>query len=111
MSEHHTPFSQGTIVGILKDMTTCIKEILLSGRNVKIPDLAIFSVGIKNKKGGAASAKDFTATGNIDGVKLRSRATGTLTGKSLDINAVLKRATLTTKPSSSGDGEGDGDNG
>lgn len=111
MSEHHTPFSPGVILGILKDMTACIKEILLSGRNVKLPDLAIFSVGIKNKPGGAASSEDFTASGNIDGVKLRARATGSLTGKSLDISATLKRATLLTNGTVTIDNGGSGQGG
>lgn len=50
MSNHNTPFSAGAIKGMLTDMIGCIKEILLQGKNVKLPDLAIFSIGIKNKR-------------------------------------------------------------
>ena len=52
MSNHNSPYSKGVIKGLLTDMISCIKELLLEGKNVKVDDLAIFSLGIKNKKGG-----------------------------------------------------------
>lgn len=51
MSTHNTPFSTGAIHGMLKDMVNCIKELLMDGKNVKIDDLGIFSVGIRSKGG------------------------------------------------------------
>ena len=42
MSKHNTPFSPGVIKGVLADMVTCIKELILDGKNVKLDDLAIF---------------------------------------------------------------------
>jgi hypothetical protein len=83
-------------------MVNCIKELLLEGKNVKIDDLAIFSLGIKNR-GGANTEKDFTVTGNIKGVKLRARATGELVTKNLNLEATLKKATATTKANNSDD--------
>ena len=95
MSSHNTPFSKGAVKGMLTDMVGCIKELLLEGKNVKIADLAIFSLGIKNN-GGANNADDFSVTKNIRGVKLRARATGELITKSLNLEASLKKATATT---------------
>jgi hypothetical protein len=66
---------------------------LLEGKNVRIDDLAIFSVGIVNKAG-AEEPEDFTISANIEGVKLNSRATGTLSNKQLNLAATLKRASL-----------------
>ena len=88
-------------------MIGCIKELLLEGKNVKIDDLAIFSLGIKNKKGGATTEEEFSISKNINGVKLRARATGTLLAKSLNLEATLKKASAvagasTTSPTSSG---------
>ena len=104
MSSHNSPFSKGVIKGLLTDMVNCIKELLLEGKNVKIDDLAIFSIGIKNAKGGADSEEDFTVSKNVQSVKLRSRATGILVAKSLNLSASLKRATaLTTSQSTSDD--------
>ena len=96
MANHNTPFSKGAIKGMLTDMVGCIKELLLEGKNVKIADLAIFSLGIKNN-GGAASEDTFSVSKNIKGVKLRARATGELTTTSLNLEATLKKASATTK--------------
>lgn len=112
MSHHHSPYSKGVIKGLLTDMIGCIKELLLEGKNVKIDDLAIFSLGIKNKEM-AVKEDDFTVSKNIGGVKLKARATGDLMSKSLNLEATLKKATfvngkLTTEPSNDGGNTGGG---
>lgn len=73
MEEHNTGFTEAMCLGMMIAMVKCIKEQLLAGKNVKIDNLAIFSVGIRNKVG-AKSEADFTAANNIAGVKLRARA-------------------------------------
>ncbi len=93
MSNHNSPYSKGVIKGLLTDMVSCIKELLLEGKNVKIDDLAIFSLGIKNRVA-ADSEEAFTVSKNIEGVKLKARATGELMSKSLNLDATLKRATV-----------------
>ena len=110
MSSHNTPYSKGAIKGMLTDMVSCIKELLLEGKNVKIADLAIFSLGIKNN-GGAVSEDVFTVSKNIKGVKLRARATGELIAKSLNLEATLKKASATTKSTSTTNGGGGTTNG
>ena len=110
MSNHNTPYSKGTIKGMLTDMVSCIKELLLEGKNVKIADLAIFSLGIKNN-GGAVSEEVFTVSKNIKGVILRARATGELIAKSLNLEATLKKASATTKSTSTTNGGGGTTNG
>ena len=114
MSTHNSPYSKGVIKGLLTDMIGCIKELLLEGKNVKIDDLAIFSLGIKNKEM-AAKEEDFTISKNIEGVKLKARATGDLMSKSLNLEATLKKATfvngkLATETSNSGNTSGSGSN-
>ena len=93
MSNHNSPYSKGVIKGLLTDMIGCIKELLLEGKNVKIDDLAIFSLGIKNKLM-ADTEDEFTVSKNIEGVKLKARATGELMSKSLNLEATLKKATF-----------------
>lgn len=119
MTEHNTGFSPGATKGLLTDMVKCIKELVLQGLAVKIDDLAIFSIGLKTKKG-ADSEDDFSVAKNIEGVRLRARATGNLTSSKLDIQASLKNAAnllvedsnKTTTPSGpDGDGSGSGTNG
>ena len=101
MSHHNSPYSKGVIKGLLTDMIQCIKELLLQGMNVKIDDLAIFSLGIKNKLA-AATEEDFTVSKNIEGVKLKARATGELMSKSLNLDATLKKATFINPSTGSG---------
>ena len=112
MSSHNTPYSKGAIKGMLTDMVSCIKELLLEGKNVKIADLAIFSLGIRNN-GGAVSEDLFSVVKHIKGVRLRARATGELISKSLRLEAQLRRAKssgLTTDPAASPDPSQGGEN-
>ena len=110
MSHHNSPYSKGVIKGLLTDMIQCIKELLLQGMNVKIDDLAIFSLGIKNKLA-AATEEDFTVSKNIEGVKLKARATGELMSKSLNLDATLKKATFINPSTGSGtDSESESEN-
>lgn len=90
MSSHNTPFSKGAIKGMLTDAVNCIRELNLQGIAVKIDNLAIFSLGIKNKMG-AKSIGEWSAAKNIAGVKSRARATGNLISASLNLDATIKR--------------------
>ncbi len=112
MASHNTPFSVGTIYGLLTDMVKCIKEQCQEGNAVKIDNLAIFSLGIVNKQG-ADSEKDFSVIKNIAGVRLRARATGLLTSAKLTRSVNLKKIGTTadpedTTPVTPPDGSGDG---
>ena len=88
MASHNTPFSKGAIKGILTDAVVCTKELLLLGKNVKFPDLAIFSLGLK-VKGGADNKEDWTVAKYIEGLRLRARATGEL--KTSNLDTTIKR--------------------
>lgn len=87
MANHNTPYSEGLIKGVLTDMISCTKELILDGKNVKLDDLAIFSVGIVSKKGAA-----FTLADNVKGLKLRARATGELSNAQINLEGQLKEA-------------------
>ena len=83
MSHHNTPFSKGTIIGILKAMVSCIRELNLNGQPVKIDGLAIFSTHIENKGGWASLADVNLSMGgendNIQALRLCAQATGEFT--------------------------------
>lgn len=110
MHTYNSPFSAGTIQGILTDAVVHIKELLLAGKNVKLDNLAIFYIGIKNKEG-AATKEDFSVLKNILGVRMRARATGDLRSVNLNLEANLKKygtkkkkttGSTTTDPDGSG---------
>ena len=105
MSNHNTPYSSGVIKGVLADMVACTKELILDGKNVKLDDLAIFSVGIVSKKG-AQSAADFSLANNVKGLKLRARATGELSNAQINLDGQLKEASLYAVGGKAPDGSG-----
>ena len=108
MAKHNTPYSQGAIHGVLKDMTSCIKELLLDGKNVKLDDLAIFGVGIRGKA--AETSKEWSVTTHVVGLRLKCRATGTLAINRLKLEAQLKELSAynTEEDGNTGGGGGDG---
>ena len=111
MAGHNTPFSKGAIKGMITDMAFCIKELCLQGISVKIDDLAIFSIGIKNKVG-AKSEKEFSIAKNIEGYKLRSRGTGELAAGNLDVEMKKVSSLLASEMQVPGvDSEDTGDTG
>ena len=74
MANHNTPYSKGAILGVLTDMVNCIRELVLDGNAVKIPNLAIFSAGLTTKA-----------------VHLRARSTGVLTRAELTTAARVQQ--------------------
>mgnify|MGYP000766393001 CR=1 FL=1 len=91
MASHNTPFSKGAIKGLLTDMVSCVKELVLQNKAVKIDNLAIFSIGIINKMG-AASIKEWNLAKFVEGYRLRARATGKLSNTQLSLDANAKNA-------------------
>ena len=74
MHNHNSPYSAGVILGILKDMVSCIRELCLEGNQVKIADLAIFSVQVASK--GAKSFLAYDIAKHVKDVHLNAYSTG-----------------------------------
>ena len=58
MNAHNTLFSRGIIVGILIEMATCCRELLLQGYSIELGELGVIYPVIRSK--GAESADKFT---------------------------------------------------
>ena len=95
MADHNTPYSKGVIKGILTDMASCIKELMLEGQPVKLADLAIFKASVTSKP--AVSVDKFDIKENIKNVRLCAVSTGILTRKELSESAVLGWTSLAQK--------------
>ena len=91
MAQHNTPYSEGVIKGVLTDMVNCIRELVLEGKAVKIPNLCIFSIGIKST--GEDDPAKFSAATNIVSAYMRARSTGRFTR-----DEVTKRANVRELP-------------
>lgn len=98
MAQHNTPYSEGVIRGVLTDMVNCIRELVLEGKSVKIPNLAIFSAGIKST--GTDNPDDFTPAACVSSVYLRSRATGRFTRQEVTKRANVRELPKYTVPAS-----------
>jgi hypothetical protein len=98
MSEHNTPFSKGTIQGILTDMVKCIRELALNGITIKIPDLALFSCSVESSPAanpGKLKAALVENGGQVKNVKLLAQSTGEFTRSELNKDARFKFTSLT----------------
>lgn len=106
MAKHHCVYSEGTIKGVLIEMECCLREMLLEGKAVRFDELGIFSLGISNTKGGAASAYDFNVSKNIESVRMNLYLGKRFLARNLREDAVFREAKLydidSTKPA---DGE------
>lgn len=80
MASHGSPYSKGTIQGVITDMVSCIRELALSGVATKLDNLAIFSLGIVTSH---AEAGKFNVKDNVKRYKLRARATGEFSSSEL----------------------------
>lgn len=67
MANHHCVFSEATIRGVLIEAETCLRELLLDGKAVRLDDIGIFRIGLRTEP--ADTVQDFTAE-NIKGVRL-----------------------------------------
>ena len=109
MAEHNTPFSVGTIAGILKDFVACTREQCLNGNTVKIDNLAIFKCSVQAN--GLVMGPDYKIVGGLGGVpntngrtpdytkesqyaiksaKLLAQATGEFTREELNSDATFR---------------------
>ena len=76
MASHNCGFSKGQIQGILTDMVGCIRELVLDGKSVKIPDLGIFYPSLRTKPADSVAA--FNVKENIASVRVGCRSTGAM---------------------------------
>ena len=72
IAEHNTPYSRGTVHGVLRDTLDCLQELILDGKSVRFSDLGLFSLGMSSR--GEETAAKVTAQ-SIEGVHLILRNT------------------------------------
>lgn len=72
IAEHNSPYSRGTVHGVLLDTLDCLQELILDGKSVRFSDLGLFSLGMSSR--GEETASKVTAQ-SIEGVHLILRNT------------------------------------
>lgn len=72
IAEHNSPYSRGTVHGVLMDTLDCLQELILDGKSVRFSDLGLFSLGMSSR--GEETAAKVNAQ-SIEGVHLILRNT------------------------------------
>ena len=108
IAEHNSPYSRGTVHGVLMDTLDCLQELILDGKSVRFADLGLFSIGMTSR--GEDKAEKVNAS-SITGVHLIVR--NTKNWSNTELRKMCKITALGSEVTEEGDG-GDtpsGDNG
>ena len=71
IAEHVSIYTPDVVFGVLEKFRSCLIEMLLNSKRVKIDGLGIFFTTIENTEGGALSKEDFSPKKNLKGLHIR----------------------------------------
>ena len=71
ISEHGSIYTPDVVYGVLEKFRSCLLEMLLNSKKVKIEGLGTFYCTLENTKGGAVSKDKFSVQKNIKGLHVR----------------------------------------
>ena len=71
IAEHGSIYTPDVVFGVLEKFRSCLLEMLLNSRRVKIDGLGTFFTTIENEPGGAAKKEDFTPQKNLKALHIR----------------------------------------
>ena len=71
ISEHGSIYTPDAVYGVLEKFRSCLLEMLLNSKKVKIEGLGTFYTTLECKKGGALTKDKFNINSNIDGLHIR----------------------------------------
>ena len=99
ISSHNSPYSLGTVHGVMMDMLDCLKELILDGKSVRLGDLGLFSIGMSSH---GEVSRDKVSAASVEGIHLLVKNTKTWS------NSELKKLCKITAYDSYGAEETDG---
>ena len=71
ISEHGSIYTPDVVFGVLEKFRSCLVEMLLESKRVKIDGLGTFFTTIENEPGGASSQEDFNVSKNLKALHIR----------------------------------------
>jgi predicted histone-like DNA-binding protein len=71
IAEHGSIYTPDVVFGVLEKFRSCLLEMLLNSKRVKIDGLGIFFTTLENEAGGAAKKEDFSPSKNLKGLHIR----------------------------------------
>ena len=118
IAEHGSIYTPDVVFGVLEKFRSCLLEMLLNSKRVKIDGLGIFFTTLENTEGGAAKKEDFMPQRNLKGLHIRFLPDSTtetdissreFIKKAEFVNAETFAGSLTEdEPSAGGNGSGSG---
>ena len=71
IAEHGSIYTPDVVFGVLEKFRSCMLEMLLNSRRVKIDGLGTFYTTIENQKGGSATKDEFKPNVNLKALHIR----------------------------------------
>ena len=71
ISEHGSIYTPDMVFGVLEKFRSCLLEMLLESKRVKIDGLGIFFTTLENEKGGAKTKEYFSPQKNLKALHIR----------------------------------------
>ena len=71
IAEHGSIYTPDVVFGVLEKFRSCMLEMLMNSRKVKIDGLGTFYCTIENQKGGAATKQEFSPNSNLKALHIR----------------------------------------
>ena len=71
ISEHGSVYTTDVVFGVLEKFRSCLVEMLLESKRVKIDGLGTFFTTLENEPGGAAKKEEFSVAKNLKALHIR----------------------------------------
>ena len=71
ISEHGSIYTPDVVYGVLEKFRSCLLEMLLESKKVKIEGLGTFYCTVENTKGGAQKKEDFSVSKHLKALHIR----------------------------------------
>ena len=71
ISEHGSIYTPDVVYGVLEKFRSCLVEMLLNSKKVKIDGLGIFYTTLENTRNGAEKKEDFSVNKNLKALHIR----------------------------------------
>ena len=118
ISEHGSIYTPDVVYGVLEKFRSCLLEMLLNSKKVKIEGLGTFYCTLENQKNGALKKEDFNVNKHLKALHIRFLPEQT-TEENISSREFLKKAEFVNidmllqkeKEENGGSGSGGGENG
>ena len=102
ISDHGSPYSRGTIHGVLMDALDHLQELILDGKSVRLSDLGLFSIGMTSR---GEESRDKVSAASVEGVHLIVR--NTKNWSNAELRKKCKIESIDAKGTDASDGSSD----